>query len=143
MDSEASKRVASELFTCFSAGDVAGALGTLADDVTWWIAGKPAAQPAAGEHDKAWIARLFQRMTGQLDGPMRMTVKGLVAEGGKVAVEVEGDGKLRDGRRYQNEYHFLMTVRDGRICAVREYLDTQHVYATWFAPAEPPQPSAG
>lgn len=26
-----------------------------------------------------------------------------------------------------------MTLRDGQITAVREYLDTQQVYATWFA----------
>jgi ketosteroid isomerase-like protein len=25
-------------------------------------------------------------------------------------------------------------VRDGKISAVREYLDTQHVVATWFQP---------
>jgi ketosteroid isomerase-like protein len=64
---------------------------------------------------------------------MPMTIKGMVAEGDKVAVEVVGDGRLRDGRRYQNEYHFLLTVRDGKVVAVREYLDTQHVVATWFA----------
>lgn len=75
-------------------------------------------------------------MVSQLNGSMRMTVRGMIAEGVKIAVEVVGDARLRDGRRYQNEYHFLITVRDGKISAVREYLDTQHVYATWFAPVE-------
>jgi uncharacterized protein len=136
---EANKQLAVDLFARFSTNDIAGVLDLLADDVTWWIAGKPDAQPASGDHDKTWMARLFHRMVSQLDGPMQMTVRGLVAEGDKVAVEVVGDGKLRDGRRYQNEYHFLLTIRDGQIAAVREYLDTQHVFATWFAPATEPR----
>lgn len=141
MGTDTNKQLAAELFARFSANDVADALDLLADDVTWWIAGKPDAQPASGDYDKRRIARLLERMVSQLDGPMRMTVRGTVAEGDKVAVEVVGDARLRDGRRYQNEYHFLITVRDGRISAVREYLDTQHVHATWFAPVEPaPRP---
>ena len=28
----------------------------------------------------------------------------------------------------------LMAFRDGRIAAVREYLDTQHAYDVWVAP---------
>jgi len=131
---EPNKQLARDLFARFSANDIAGALDLLADDATWWIAGKPDTQPASGEHDKTWMARLFHRMVSQVDGAMQMTVRGMIAEGDKVAVEVVGDGKLRDGRRYQNEYHFLLTCHDGKITAVREYLDTQHVVATWFAP---------
>jgi uncharacterized protein len=139
---EINKQLAVDLFARFSTNDIAGVLELLADDVTWWIAGKPGAQPACGEHDKAWMARLFKSMVGQLDGPMQMTVRGLIAESDKVAVEVVGDGKLGDGRRYQNEYHLLLTIRDGKIAAVREYLDTQHVVATWFAPTSQPEPAA-
>ena len=141
MGIEANKQLAIDLFARFSANDIAGALDLLADDVTWWIAGKPDAQPASGEHDKRWMARLFHNMTSQFDGPMQMTVRGLIAEGDKVAVEVVGDGKLLDGRCYQNEYHLLLTIRDDKIAAVREYLDTQHVVATWFAPAKQVEPA--
>jgi ketosteroid isomerase-like protein len=63
-----------------------------------------------------------------------MTVKGAIAEGDKVALEIESYGKLQNGRIYNNEYHVLMTIRDGKICDVKEYLDTQHVAATWFQP---------
>jgi ketosteroid isomerase-like protein len=28
----------------------------------------------------------------------------------------------------------LMVIRDGKITAVREYLDTRHVDAVWFQP---------
>jgi hypothetical protein len=48
------------------------------------------------------------------------------------AIELESYGELRNGRVYNNEYHTLLTIRDGKIREVREYLDTQHVLATWF-----------
>ncbi len=127
------KRLAREFFGKFSANDVAGALDCLSDDVTWWIAGKPGVTPTSGVNDRRKLARLFDNMMGQLKSGLRMSVKGMVAEGDKVAVEVESMGELKNGRVYNNEYHFLLTFRGGKIAAVREYLDTQHVHATWFA----------
>jgi ketosteroid isomerase-like protein len=132
MSIEQNKELASHFFDRFSEGDIAGALDIMTDDATWWIAGKPEQLPAAGVHSKEQIARVFYNMSGQLRDGLKMTVKGLIAEGEKVAVEVESYGELRNGRIYNQEYHLLVTVRDGKISAVREYLDTQHVFATWF-----------
>jgi ketosteroid isomerase-like protein len=87
-----------------------------------------------GTHDKAQIERVFRGMLGQLKDGLRMTVTSAIAEGDRVALEVVSRGELRNGRVYEQEYHMLMTIRDGKISAVREYLDTQHVLATWFAP---------
>jgi uncharacterized protein len=33
---------------------------------------------------------------------------------------------MKNGKTYQNKYHFLFQVRDGKIQAVKEYLDTTH-----------------
>lgn len=64
-------------------------------------------------------------MLDALVGGLRMTVVSSLAEGDRVALEVTSSGDLKNGRRYRQEYHFVMEFRDGRICAVREYLDTQ------------------
>ena len=133
MTIEQNKNVASEFFARFSANDIAGALDLLSEDATWWIAGRKEQLPAAGVYGKEKIGRLFYNLTGQLRNGLKMTVKGMVAEGDKVAVEVESHGELKNGRVYKQEYHPLITIRDGKISAVREYLDTQHVFATWFA----------
>ena len=85
-------------------------------------------------HDKEQIARIFHRMAGRLKNGLRMKVKSAIAEGDRVALEIESHGELENGRVYQNEYHTLVTVRDGKIREVREYLDTQHVHRTWFQP---------
>jgi uncharacterized protein len=62
-----------------------------------------------------------------------MTVTSVIAEGDRLAVEVQSQGDLKNGRRYRQQYHFAIELRDGRICAVREYLDTQHAYDVWLA----------
>ena len=137
MSLEQNKRVAADFFAFFTAGDLAGALDLMTDDATWRIPGKPDASPSAGDYDKKRISRLFHAMQSRLDGGLKMRVKGSIGEGDKVALEVESHGALTNGRFYSQEYHFLMKFRDGRICAVREYLDTQHAYAVWIQPSDP------
>jgi len=132
MNIEQNKQLATELFTRFSASDIAGVLDLMSDDATWWVPGKPDHSPASGLYNKERIARLFNTMLGRLKGGLKMTVKSLIAEGDRVALEVESLGELANGRIYNQEYHMLLSFRDGRISAVREYLDTQHVYAVWF-----------
>lgn len=132
MSIEHNKKLASEFFARFSANDIAGALSTMTDDATWWIAGKPELLSAAGPHNKEEIARVLYNMAGQLKNGLKMTIKGLIAEGDRVAIELESYGELQNGRIYNNQYHILMTIREAKISEVREYLDTQHVFATWF-----------
>ena len=134
MTIEHNKQIASEFFSRFSANDIEGALDTMADDATWWIAGRPESTPVAGIQSKTRIARIFYRMVEQTTDGLRMTVKGMTAEGDRVALELESYGKLKNGRIYNQEYHTLMVIRDGKISAVREYLDTQHVFEVWFKP---------
>lgn len=131
---ERNRQLANEFFARFTANDIPGALETLSDDATWWIAGKRGSSSAAGTHGKDQIARIFHAMNAKLKNGLAMTVKSSVAEGDKVALEVESRGELINGRVYNNEYHTLMTIADGRITEVREYLDTQHVSVVWFAP---------
>ncbi|NJO56576.1 MAG: nuclear transport factor 2 family protein [Rhodospirillales bacterium] len=134
MNLETNKQIATAFFGQITAGDLAAALDTLSDDATWWIAGKPGTAPSAGEHTKEQMSRLLRNMAGHLKNGLTMTVKSVIAEGDQVAVEVESLGELENCRVYNNEYHFRITLRDGKISAIKEYLDTQHVIATWYQP---------
>jgi ketosteroid isomerase-like protein len=126
------KQIAAELFARFSASDIEGVLALMTDDVTWRVPGKPELSRVAGTYDKNRLRRLFNRMLAELEGGLKMTVTGSVAEGDRVAVEVESAGDLRNGRRYRQQYHFLIEFRDGKITAVREYLDTHHAFDVWM-----------
>jgi uncharacterized protein len=134
MNTELHKTIAHQFFDRFTASDLDGALATMTDDATWWIIGKPERIPSSGMHDKASIARVFRSMLARMPSGLAMRVKNAVAEGDQVALEVESHGDLANSRLYRQSYHFLMVFCDGKIAAVREYLDTQHVFEVWFAP---------
>jgi len=134
MTTEHNKAIAHEFFARFTASDIDGALNTMTDDATWWIPGKKERSPSAGLYTKDKIARLFNRMVKALRTGLEMKVTSCIAEGDTVALEVVSSGDLTNGRLYRQEYHMLMQFRDGKISAVREYLDTQHAYDVWIAP---------
>ena len=95
MDSQHNKQLAARFFERFDANDIDGALALMSDDATWWLAGKPDRIPGVGLLDKERIARVFRRMTAQLEDGLRMQVVGAVAEGDAVALEVRSHGVLK------------------------------------------------
>jgi ketosteroid isomerase-like protein len=135
MDTDRNKATAQRFFDLFSASDLDGVLALLTDDATWRIPGKKELTPTAGVYTKERIGRLFHRMLDNLTTGLRMTVVSAIAEGDRVALEVTSSADLKNGRLYRQEYHFLMEFRDGRISAVREYLDTQHAHDVWIREA--------
>ena len=137
MSTQTNKAVAFAFFDRFSAGDIAGALDTLTDDATWQIPGAKERTPSAGVYSKERIGRLFGRMAAALKGNLAMTVVSCIAESDRVAIEVESAGDLKNGRRYRQQYHMLLTFRDAKISCVKEYLDTQHANDVWAAPLTP------
>lgn len=126
MSAEKNKNVVLGFFENFSAGKVDAALAMLADTATWWVAGNPEKFVLAGTKTKAQFAELLNGIGAAMPKGLRVTPKGLTAEGDRVAVEAESYGETATGKVYNNLYHFLFEVRDGKIQAVREYLDTMH-----------------
>jgi ketosteroid isomerase-like protein len=60
------------------------------------------------------------------DGGITFTVHSLTAEDDRVAAEVESNAPLVNGKVYNNHYHMLFVIRDGKIAIVKEYADTAH-----------------
>jgi uncharacterized protein len=123
MGTEDSKRIVLGFFENLNAGNAAAALDALGDSATWWIQGN---FPLSGTKTKAQFVELLGELGAAIDGALSLRVKGVTAEGDRVAVEAESFAKMKNGKTYQNRYHFLCEVRDGKILAVREYLDTMH-----------------
>jgi ketosteroid isomerase-like protein len=126
------KQVVVELFARFTASDMDGVMALMTDDVTWRIPGKPELLPTAGTYQKEALRKLFDRMLAQLESGLKMDVVATISEGDRVAAEVTSSGDLRNGRKYRQEYHFVIAFRAGKIASVREYLDTQHVHDVWL-----------
>ena len=127
MSTEKNKKIVGEFFERFSAADVPGALGLLDDGVVWRVMGREGGLPMSGEMDKNAIGELIGTVKGAIPNGMKLTPTGWTAEGDRVALEMESYGELASRKVYNNLYHFLVTVTDGKITAFREYMDTHHV----------------
>ncbi len=119
------KDLVSEFFKEFSAGNIDAAFKMVSEDASWWVPGN---LPFSGTKTKAEYLQIVGNIQNGFPDGLKLTVKSMIAEGDMVAVEVVSDGKHVNGRTYANEYHFLITVRGGQIVAVKEYMDTLHLY---------------
>ena len=127
MSIEENKKIVGDFFAQFSAADVPGALRLLDDAVVWRVMGREGGLPMSGEMDKDSIGALIHTVKEAIPGGMKLTPAGWTAEGDRVALEMESYGEKADGKVYNNHYHFLVTVSDGKITSLREYMDTYHV----------------
>ncbi|BBG01434.1 MULTISPECIES: nuclear transport factor 2 family protein [Pseudonocardia] len=133
MSTEKNKQVVTEFMEVFSSGDVDAIMERMTDDATWWVAGN--IPGISGTKDKAGFREMVSGIADSTTGgAIRLTPLAFTAEGDRVAVETESYTELKNGRVYNNLYHFLFTVRDGRISSVKEYLDTEHTTAVFVAP---------
>jgi hypothetical protein len=123
-EAETSRGVALGLLACMDEQDYERLWNEyLTEDSTWTLIAK-GAEPMRGRAIPDFFAgggSIFEA------GAPTIEVTGVTAEGDRVAIEGTGRGRLLNGRDYDNRYHFLMIVRDGRVLSVREYMDSQHV----------------
>jgi len=81
----------------------------------------------SGEMDKQAISERIGNVKATFTDGLKLTPTGWMAEGGRVAGEMESYGVKTNGTVYNNFYHFLAIVSDGKITVLHEYLDTLHV----------------
>ena len=125
------KQTVARFLELFSAGAVAETLAMMTDDATWWVAGT---MPISGTYTKAQFEKLLTGVLDACTGPIRIEPRHWTSEGDRVALEAESFVDTRNGRKYNNLYHFLFKVRDGKVASVREYLDTMHANAILCTP---------
>jgi len=123
MSAEDNKKLVIGFFESMNSGNGAAVMNALADSATWWVAGN---FPLSGTKTKAQFGELMGQLGPKIDGALRVTPTACTAEGDRVAVEAESYAKMKNGKTYQNLYHFLFVVRNGKIQQVKEYLDTMH-----------------
>ncbi|MQA13609.1 MAG: nuclear transport factor 2 family protein [Pseudonocardiaceae bacterium] len=117
----------------FGSGDVDRILSFMDESATWWVAGN--IDGISGTKDKQGFGEMLAGLS-QLTktGAISLTPLAWTAEGDRVAVETESYSELNNGRVYNNLYHFVFEVRDGKIQKVKEFLDTEHTRAIFLAP---------
>lgn len=129
------REVVEGYYADISAGRFAEAAARFADDATLWVCGE-GNWPLGGLHDRAGNVRIFKIVKDRFPGGLKAEVKALTIDGERAAVEVETYGVRRDGRIYNNRYHYVIIVRDGKIRSRKEYLDTLHANDLLCGPIE-------
>ncbi|MFN2377020.1 MAG: nuclear transport factor 2 family protein [Candidatus Binatia bacterium] len=123
-------------FDAVNRGDIDTITSLLHEDASFWV---PPSLPDGVEfRGKAMVLRLFTESVGLYDveAGLTVTIHCLTAEEDRVAAELTIRGKAAaDGGDYENWYHFLFRVKEGRILTIREHLDSLYAFRKLFVPA--------
>ena len=101
------KQLAQTFFDFLNRGDVPAMLDAYAEDGTCHTMGNTL---ISGVFSKAQIAAAAGGIFQVFPQGIRFTIKAMTAEGERVAVEAESEGQHISGKRYSNQYHFLMST---------------------------------
>lgn len=125
------KILVAEFIEAMRVSDVEKLAGMITDDFSWWIAGKVEYLQTAGEHDKDFFMGFFGGGADLFPNGAEFVVTGMIAEGDKVAAEANMTAVTAMGTTYDNSYHFLFTIENGKIARMKEYMDTHHAKTTF------------
>jgi hypothetical protein len=117
------KAVVLDLFRAMEEGRLEDIARLTTEDATWWINGSGA---ISGERPISVFLKVAGGFLAHAVAPMERTFGALVAEGDRVCLEARGRTTFEGGLAYDNAVIFLLTLRDGRVHSVREYMDTAH-----------------
>jgi len=115
------KEIAIKFFEALSSGSETY-LDFYNDDSIIWTAGNNA---IGGTRTKKEIIDFAQGILAAFPTGITFNITGMTAENERVAVEVSGEAMHASGEAYNNKYHFLLTIKNGKIIELKEYMDTQ------------------
>ena len=119
------KDIVTEFFRQVTNGNMHKAFELVDDHVSWWI---PGTLPFSGTKTKEQYFQVVSAIQKGFPEGFSIVVISLIAEGNKVAAEAKSSGRHVNGKDYNNKYHFLFEIENGKIISVKEYMDTLHLY---------------
>jgi len=123
MSIEKNIQTVKDFFAAIGRGDREGLLALAAEDIEWIIPGKD--WPLAGTHrGRVGVADLIETASRSIETSTEP--REFVAQGDRVAVIGVARGKIKaTNKTFEDDWIFAITVRDGRLTNIREYIDTQ------------------
>jgi len=123
MSTQGNVQTVKSFFAAMGRGDKPGLLALSAEDIEWIIPGQD--WPLAGTHrGHQGLADLLQKaceMETSFPEPPEF-----VAQGDRVLMVGFATGKVKaTNRTFEDHFVFAMTVRNGKVTNIREYIDTQ------------------
>lgn len=123
MSTEKNVQTVKDFFAAIGHGDREGLLALVAEDVEWIIPGED--WPLAGtHHGHAGLADLLETASKTIETSTEP--REFVAQGDRVLVVGFARGKVKaTNRTFEDHFVFAITVRNGKLTNIREYVDTQ------------------
>jgi ketosteroid isomerase-like protein len=124
MSIEKNVQVVKDFFAAIGSGDKQRVLTLVAEDIEWIVPGKD--WPLAGTHrGHARLADVLQKASNELETTYPEPPE-FVAQGDRVLVVGVATGKIKaTNQAFKDEWVFDITLRDGKLTRIQEYIDTQ------------------
>ena len=123
MSIEKNIQTVKDFFAAIGRGDREALLALVAEDIEWIIPGED--WPLAGtHHGHAGLADLLDTASKSIETSTEP--REFIAQGDRVLVVGFAKGKIKaTNKMFEDDWIFAITVRDGRLTNIREYVDTQ------------------
>jgi len=124
MSTQQNVQIVKDFFAAMGRGDRQGLLALTSEDIEWIIPGTD--WPLAGTYRAhAGLADLLQRASERIETSV-MEHREYVAQGDRVLVIGFASGKIKaTDKTWEDDWIFAITVRNGKLTSIREYVDTQ------------------
>jgi uncharacterized protein len=124
MSTEKNVQIVRDFFAAIGSGDKQRLLALVAQDIEWIVPGED--WPLAGTHrGHTGLADVFQKASQEIEMTYPEPPE-FVAQGDRVLVVGVATGKIKaTNKPFEDHWVFAITVRNGKLTNIREYIDTQ------------------
>jgi uncharacterized protein len=122
------EKIVRHFFDTLSSGNLEKLRPLLHEKAIWGIM----ATGIQGAGDKHGRKEIIDDFLGPVRGMFvpgdpKVLIQHLVLQGPYAGVEAKGLGKFKDGKDYNNRYAFFLEIKDDKVIALREYMDSYYV----------------
>ena len=137
MSTEKNIQTVKDFFAALGSGDKQRLLSLVVEDIEWIVPGED--WPLAGTHrGHAGLADVLQKASEEVEMTYPEPPE-FVAQGDRVLVVGVATGKIKaTNKPFKDNWVFDITVRNGKVTKIREYIDTQALARASEMPAAPP-----
>ena len=124
MSAEKNVQIVKDFFAAMGSDNEQDLLALAAEDIEWIIPGE--GWPLAGTYrGHAELAAVLQKASEEIETTYP-TPPEFVAQGDRVLVVGVATGKIKaTNKTFEDHWVFAITVRNGKVTKIREYIDTQ------------------
>ena len=123
-DTAANKRLVQSFFDELAQGNGRPFIEAMAEDFNWIIPGR-ATWSGEWRGKRAVREELLRPLMARFATTYTNRALRMIAEDEHVVVECRGDVMTKTGKRYDNTYCYVFTLRDGQLAELTEYMDTE------------------